>query len=121
MSHAANSNLNSTRKHSELELLLYPHLMPRKLGGGTVITGDLEDELLNANALAELGFSSYVNPKELKESKFDVYRRPSKKSRVTVNMWDAQNFTSVDNKLPIYPRKTGYVTFDNMSARKETN
>lgn len=29
MSHLANSQANSTRKHTELELLLYPHLMPR--------------------------------------------------------------------------------------------
>ena len=89
--------------------------MPKK---SAVISGDVEEELLNADTLFELGFRHLMSPKEIKESKLDVYRKPSKKSRVELNLWDAAHFTSLDNKLPCYPRRTGFVTFDNMSSRK---
>lgn len=34
-----------------------------------------------------------------------------------VNFWDPAHFTSLDNKLPIYPRRKGYVDFNGMTKR----
>ena len=39
--------------------------------------------------------------------------KPVKKaSKPDINLWDISNFSSIDNKLPIYPRKKGFVEFD---------
>ena len=35
------------------------------------------------------------------------------------NYWDAQNFSSVDNRLPIYPRRTGFVNFAQQTKRPD--
>jgi hypothetical protein len=97
---------------SELELLLYPHIEPRNQRRA-VITDD-HDSTPN---LEHMGFTNSLSQRSNLQ---DVYKDPyaSQKSRVRANFWDAEHFTSVDNKLPIYPRRKGFVSFDSMSPRK---
>ena len=86
--------------------------MPPKGFGTAVIGNTIEDEFLNSDTMA--GFTSTDNQK----LKYDIYKEPYKvKARNEANLWDIRNFTSVDNKMPIYPRRKGYVDFDGMSKR----
>lgn len=110
----ANSQPNSSKKHSELELLLYPHLLPR---GSAAVVGDFDSEYLNVDTMLEMGFTASGKKSELRDQP-DIYKEPYKvKSKINQNFWDPANFTSVDNKLPIYPRRTGFVDFDGMTSR----
>jgi hypothetical protein len=54
--------------------------------------------------------------------KFDVFKDASsmrKPARPDVNLWDSANFSSIDNQLPIYPRKKGFVDFGKQTLRPE--
>lgn len=84
--------------------------MPPK-GFGTAVIGDTEDDYLNS-------FTDNFVQGETPNAriKYDIYKEPYKqKARLDKNLWDPANFTSLDNKLPIYPRKVGYVDFDGMT------
>ena len=40
------------------------------------------------------------------------------KEKTSKNLWDIKNFSSVDNKLPVYPRLKGNFEFDGKSPLK---
>lgn len=56
------------------------------------------------------------------DKQYDIYKNPYEtKKKPSQNLWDAENFTSVNNTLPIYPRRKGFVSFDSMTPRKPIN
>lgn len=97
--------------------------MPPK-GFGTAVIGDIEseDDYLNGSTYLDMGFTQEDSSNK-KISKYDIYKDQYNKGkqRNETNMWDIANFTSVDNKLPIYPRRRGYVDFDGMTVRPNMN
>ena len=73
--------------------------------------------MLDTDPMLSLGFI-----KQQERVKFDVFKdlQPHKKAaRPDTNLWDISNFSSIDNKLPIYPRKKGFVDFDLQTIRPE--
>ena len=88
-------------------------------GAGTaVIGGDFSRESVERDPMLDLGFIK--NQEKLLQ--FDVFKDAStmrKPPRPDVNLWDSANFSSIDNQLPIYPRKKGFVDFGKQTVRPE--
>lgn len=88
-------------------------------GAGTaVIGGDFSQQRETIDPMLELGF---IKNQEL-QKKFEVFKdassmhRPPKPDR---NLWDSENFSSINNQLPIYPRKKGFVEFSKQTVRPD--
>lgn len=97
-------------------MILHPYLPPK--GFGTAVVGDTENDYLNGDTMT--GFTQSESPNT--KIKYDIYKEPYKtKPRHDKNLWDSENFSSIDNKLPIYPRRKGYVNFEVMTERPPLN
>ena len=88
-------------------------------GAGTaVVGGDFSQQQDQRDPMIDLGF---IKTQE-KVLQYDVFKDASsmkRPARPDVNLWDSENFSSIDNQLPIYPRKKGFVDFSKQTLRPE--
>lgn len=109
------------QKYQETTMLTHSDVRSPSIpeGAGTaVIGGDFSRESGERDPMLDLGFIK--NQEKLLQ--FDVFKDAStmrKPPRPDINLWDSANFSSIDNQLPIYPRKKGFVDFGKQTVRPE--
>ena len=107
------------QKYQETTMLTHSDIGSQGIpeGAGTaVIGGDFSQQNMERDPMIDLGFIK--NQEKL--LKLDVFKDAStmrKPPKPDVNLWDSANFSSIDNQLPIYPRKKGFVDFGKQTVR----
>ena len=83
-------------------------------GYGSAIVGDLEPEEYMP------GDQTAIQQSVIDAKSVQVKSKLQKSQHV--NLWDISNFSSINNKLPVYPRSNRcFVSFEQQTARPELN